>query len=292
MKISLYFYSIPQYLRCLPVINEADYIYLPHEYFTQGNSKSKSTLVYIAGPDDTITYNAEEHAKEKYIMTFPYILKGQTKKQLLSALYDNRQYPSRFLAENLGDINAIRDNFENPVIHGDYSLNIQNKDTMDTLFSLGFKSLTLSPELDLSQITGLTDYTESGFLKNEKYSEIVCYGRIILMRSEHCYIADEKGYKCGKCTKGDEYSLKDKEGAIYPVICNPADCRSVMLDRLPLMIRDKAFLDRMRHSRSCILRLNIFNEEVSVVSDLIKYFKYGLENDDISHIEYYTGHYK
>lgn len=112
------------------------------------------------------------------------------------------------------------------------------------------------------------------------------------MRSEHCYIADESGFKCGKCTKGDSYSLKDKENAVYPIICNPMDCRSIMLDRLPVMIRDNSFLDKMRQSRSCILRLNIFNEEVSEVSDLIKYFKYGLENKDISNIKYYSGHYK
>lgn len=164
MKISLYFYSIPQYLRCLPVINEVDYVYLPYEYFTNGNTKSKTKMVYIAGPDETVAYNAEEHAKDKYIMTFPYILKGQTKKHFLNSLYNNKCYPNRFLLENIGDIQVIKGSCKNQTIHGDYSLNVQNKETMDTLYSLGLNSLTLSPELDLIKLLNLTQRTESDYL--------------------------------------------------------------------------------------------------------------------------------
>lgn len=291
MKISLYFYSIPQYLKCLSVIHEADFIYLPYEYFSTGSTKSKGKMVYMAGPNDTISYNAEELSKEKYFMTFPYVLKGNAKDQLYRNLDEYKCYTNSFLLQNLGDINACKSICKDKEyrIHADYSFNVQNSASMDALYNLGVQSVTLSPELKTEKLAHLAKHAESDFLVNEKYAEILCYGRLILMCSEHCYISDEQGYKCGKCLKEDEYTLKDKDGNTYPVLANPTDCRSIMLDRMPLMIKDNLFLEKMRDLRSCILRLNIYNEDASQVSALIKYFKYGLPNNEIEKMKPYSG---
>lgn len=291
MKISLYFYTIPQYLKCLSVIQEADFVYLPHEYFLSGRTKSKGKTVYVAGPDDTFSYNVEELSKEKYFITFPYVLKGKTRTKFYNDFETNTPCRHSYLLQNLGDITALQDlcKESNYTMHADYSFNIQNEKTMDALYDLGFRSVTLSPELATEKLMNLSMHAESDFLVNEKYSEVVCYGRIVLMRSEHCYISDEQGYNCGKCLKDDMFSLKDDNGNVFPVLSNPTDCRSVLLDRAPYMIKDNEFLSKARKMRSCILRLNIFDEDASTISALIKYFKYGLSSKETERIKPYCG---
>ncbi|NLN04310.1 MAG: hypothetical protein GX166_05770 [Clostridiaceae bacterium] len=291
MKISLYFYTIPQYLKCLSVIQEADFVYLPYEYFLSGSTKSKGKTVYVAGPDSTISYNAEGLSKEKFFMTFPYVLKGKTKTTFIRDFGSNTLCRHSYLLQNLGDITALEDlcQSRNYTIHADYSFNVQNTKTMDVLYEIGFKSVTLSPELSVDKLLNLSTHAESGFLLKEKYAETVCYGRIILMRSEHCYISDERGYNCGKCLTDDEYSLKDDNGNVFPVLSNPADCRSILLDRAPYMIKDADFLEKMRNMRSSILRLNIYDEDASTISALIKYFKYGLSSSETDRVKPYCG---
>ncbi len=291
MKISLYFYTISQYLKCLSVIQEADFVYLPYEYFLSGSTKSKGKTVYVAGPDSTISYNAEDLSREKYFMTFPYILKGKTKTRFINDFGANTLCRHSYLLQNLGDITALQDlcKSHDYNIHADYSFNVQNTKTMDVLNDMGFKSVTLSPELATDKLLNLSTHAESDFLVNEKYTETVCYGRIILMRSEHCYLSDEKGYKCGKCITDDEYSLKDDNGNVYPVLSNPTDCRSILLDRAPYMIKNTDFLEKMRNMRSTILRLNIYDEDASTISALIKYFKYGLSSSETDRIKPYCG---
>lgn len=100
---------------------------------------------------------------------------------------------------------------------GDYSLNIYNSQSIKTASEIGLKGITLSHELNLSEIQ-----TIEGFGIE---IEATVYGRVPVMISEHCPIGSES---CGLCQKG-RYLMKDRMDAEFPVIGDPISCRSTLL---------------------------------------------------------------
>lgn len=95
----------------------------------------------------------------------------------------------------------------------DYGLNVLNKGTAEMLALLGADILTLSPELTAEAIGRIGNNAPA-------LLEIVGYGHLPVMVTPHCPIRTGMGgpsVGCSLCT-GKTYGLRDKTGAIFPIV--------------------------------------------------------------------------
>ena len=129
------------------------------------------------------------------------------------------------LVGNLGLMIAARE--AGMRIHGDFGLNVFNSGTMDVLRNLELTSATVSFEMTLPQIRDLSKAVST---------EIIAYGRLPLMVTEHCLIRNKTG-QCS-CHLGPT-KLTDKTGADFPVIKDCGTCRSVLLNGKKLSWLDR-----------------------------------------------------
>ena len=112
-------------------------------------------------------------------------------------------------------------------IHGDFGLNIYNSRAMDVARDLQLASACLSFEMTMPQIRDLSKAVPS---------EIIAYGRLPLMVTEHCLVRN----KSGQCDcKNTALKLTDKTGAEFPVIKDGDRCRSVLLNGKKLSWLDR-----------------------------------------------------
>ena len=112
-------------------------------------------------------------------------------------------------------------------IHGDFGLNIFNSGAMNVLRSLELASATVSFEMTMPQIRDLSKAVNA---------EILAYGRLPLMITEHCLTRN----KTGECTCHiAPAKLIDKTGAEFHVIKDGDSCRSVLLNGKKLSWLDR-----------------------------------------------------
>ena len=129
------------------------------------------------------------------------------------------------LVGNLGLLGPARE--AGMRIHGDFGLNIYNSASMNVLRSLELTSATVSFEMTMPQIRDLSKAVNA---------EIIAYGRLPLMVTEHCLIRNRTG-EC-TCHLGAT-KLTDKTGAEFPIIKDGDSCRSVLLNGKKLSWLDR-----------------------------------------------------
>jgi len=112
-------------------------------------------------------------------------------------------------------------------IHGDFGLNIFNSGSMNVCRTLELSSATVSFEMTLPQIRDLSKAVNA---------EMIVYGRLPLMITEHCLIRNKTG-EC-KCHIGS-HKLTDRTGAEFPIIKDGNNCRSVLLNGKKLSWLDR-----------------------------------------------------
>ena len=113
-------------------------------------------------------------------------------------------------------------------IRGDFGLNIFNSSSMNMLRSLELASATVSFEMTMPQIRDLSKAVPA---------ELIAYGRLPLMVTEHCLIHNRNG-QC-TCHVGGVNKLVDKTGAEFPIIKDGDNCRSVLLNGKKLSWLDR-----------------------------------------------------
>ena len=129
------------------------------------------------------------------------------------------------LAGNLGLLLPARE--AGMRIHGDFGLNIFNSASMNVLRELELASATVSFEMTMPQIRDLSKAVNA---------ELIGYGRLPLMVTEHCLIRN----RTGECTCHlAPMKLTDKTGAEFPVIKDGDSCRSVLLNGKKLSWLDR-----------------------------------------------------
>lgn len=112
-------------------------------------------------------------------------------------------------------------------IHADFGLNAFNSATMSILQRMDIASATLSFEMTLPQIRDISKAIPS---------EILIYGRMPLMVTEHCLIKN----RTGECTcKMGATKLTDRTGAEFPIIKDGKSCRSLLLNGKKLSWLDR-----------------------------------------------------
>ncbi len=129
------------------------------------------------------------------------------------------------LVGNLGLLHIVRE--AGMRLHGDFGLNLYNSRALMAAEALELSSATVSFELTLPQIRDLS---------KPIHTELIAYGRLPLMVTEHCLIKNRTG-EC-TCHLG-QMKLTDKTGAEFPVIKDGNSCRSVVLNGKKLSWLDR-----------------------------------------------------
>lgn len=97
----------------------------------------------------------------------------------------------------------------------DYFFNVANHATSDVLIQYGVKNICLSPELKGEEIKKIVECFPNG-----NPFEILLYGRLEVMVLNHCILKMNVNQEkiCKVCKKKDCYTLKDRNGAEYPIV--------------------------------------------------------------------------
>ena len=109
-------------------------------------------------------------------------------------------------------------------VHTGFSMNVANSLSAGVLESLDVKSLTLSPELTLKDLSAIGGRVPRG---------IIAYGRLPLMLTRNCPIRN--GKTCQECKMGS--FLTDRMGKKFPVVCNMGF--SEILNSAPIYMADR-----------------------------------------------------
>lgn len=143
---------------------------------------------------------------------------------------DYEEKEGQLLIGGYGGIYHYRDT--NPFVT-DYSLNVINATSCYELYKLGAKRVTLSYELNKSQIE---DLRNAYYKENEGYPalEMIVYGRTPLMFTKYCPM--RKMNQCRVC-KTKSYELKDEHGT-FPILSHE-DCTTTLLNGKTLNLLDE-----------------------------------------------------
>ena len=156
----------------------------------------------------------------------PRIIQDEDLPRIRLQMSDLRQLGLKdILVSNVGHLIPAREaGFR---LHGDFGLNIFNSASMTVLKNLEFVSATASFEMTLPQIRDLSKAVNT---------EILAYGRLPLMITEHCMMKNRTG-QCS-CHLG-QAKLTDKTGAEFYLIREGASCRNVILNGKKLSWLDR-----------------------------------------------------
>jgi putative protease len=121
-------------------------------------------------------------------------------------------------------------------LYGGAGLNLYNTHSYLLFSKLGLKRLTLSPELNLSELTGLDSRGAE--------KEVMAQGALPLMVSEHCALGALMGGHEGKhscsapCRDQGAYALRDEKGFLFPCRSDAA-CRMHIFNSQQLCLLEK-----------------------------------------------------
>ena len=143
---------------------------------------------------------------------------------------DYKDIEGQVLIGGYGGLYKYKDT--NPFVT-DYSLNVVNSDSCYELYKLGAKRVTLSYELNKSQIE---DLKTAYYSKNDGYPslEMIVYGKAPLMYTKYCPMGTMN--ECGDC-KTKSYVIKDEHGS-FPIISHD-DCSATILNGKTLNLLDE-----------------------------------------------------
>lgn len=171
-------------------LNDIDEIIIRAKDLEKFNKKFKSREVSIY-LDKFYSYYELEKLRE-------YILKNQN----VRGIWIN----------NLSEYYIFKD--DGLEINGDIGINVFNRLTSDFFRDLGLNSITLSPELNSSQIQKIVN-------KNDTELNLISYGRLPVMTMKHCPFSIIKNCKdeksCPTC-RYKNYLLRDEKNVDFEVL--------------------------------------------------------------------------
>lgn len=176
---------------------------------------------------------------------------------------NNTTYPAKtgtLLVGGYGGIYAYQHKNE---LVSDFSLNVVNAKAVALLHALGVERVTLSHEINRTEIQELIDsyYQENGGYPN---LEMIVYGHADLMYTKYCPL--KKLDLCGKCKEG-QFELRDEYGS-FPIVSHE-DCTTTILNgKILNLIDDIESIERVQTFR---IQLTTESKEDSI--KLIERFK-------------------
>lgn len=144
------------------------------------------------------------------------------------------------LAGNLGAVElALNLGFK---VHGGFSLNIMNSDSLKWAEEIGIEDVETSFEMTLDNISKLNGKIKRG---------VIAYGRLPMMITRNCPAKNGRG--CRECT--GKSILTDRKGIEFPMICN-FGCTEVV-NSVPLYMADR--INEIKNVDFLVLRYTVEN---------------------------------
>ena len=228
---------------------------------------SKLDRIYLGFYEgiELIANNLKEKGKEVYIWT-DKILYSDDLKRLYEIIKPIENIIDGISVSNIGSLKYFKDNFD-VKIHGDIGLNVFNSYTAEYLHSLGLDSITLSPELNLSQIKSITENTNI-------HIESIVYGYLASMTTKTCPMALVKGCsndnECTSCNFNKGYGLKDRMDATFYM--ERKQGFTTIYNSVPLMVLDN--LDSVFKSGVETTRLDFTKETKNITRIQLAFYDY------------------
>lgn len=242
------------------------------------------------------TVNLVRKAGKKIILHTPRIIKEWQVDAVKAdmALFQKLR-PDSVSVSNIGTFYLLKD-FEGLEPHADFSLNVYNSEAVDFYGKLGAQSITLSPELNFTQLEALVG-------KNQAILECIVHGYLEMMVSEYCVIGSYVGQlhtgKCSQACVNEEYWLKDRMGELFKTVtdqyCRMHILNAKELSMLPHLARFKNMgIDRIRIEGKSYTAANI-----GKITKLYREFLDGRDREyelingklDVEHDDITRGHY-
>ncbi len=187
---------------------------------------------------------------------------------------------TNYETENKNIVVSDIGHFQNSSIYhniiADEFLNVTNIYSAETLYKLGAKRVTLSPEMTKSKIESFINNFFIKFNTSLNLEKIV-YGHEELMISKYCPIAKtfDTNPGCDLCYK-NQYFLKDRMGAQYPLV-NDGLCNIKVLHSKPLNLID--YVTYLYDLGINTLRLNFSTEDYQTTYDIISNYQKAIQKE-------------
>jgi putative protease len=126
---------------------------------------------------------------------------------------------------NIGTFSLVKQYLPGTSLYGDYSLNTYNSVAIEFYHRQGLSCVTLSPELNLTQVEQLTGI-------DDVEVECLVHGHLEMMISEYCVTGSYLGNLTEGCSKPcvmGQYFLKDRKDISFPVVTDQF-CRMHILN--------------------------------------------------------------
>ena len=159
---------------------------------------------------------------------------------------------------HLSQIELLKKLGINKKIVGNYTLNITNNLSEKVAKDLQINRITISQELDKSQMNNLS---------NDIEKELVVYGRVRLMTSKFCPIGkNKKG--CPKLCQKDIFELKDRKDITFPIVSDCINCHSKIYNSKITSIEYKDI-------DTDFIRIDLLDEKEDEIKNILKNVREG-----------------
>lgn len=173
-----------------------------------------------------------------------------------------------FVLSNICNIKLLKDLFVNVdkpfKLIANHWLPAFNQASILAFKKLGISCFTISPELDKKTIQHLCS---TSILEKE----MIVYGQIPLLHMNYCLLGKtNKCYPACKmnCKKEHSYFLKDRLNMKFPVIPDPVQTVTTLLNSKITSVSPKGFSIHFA-------RIDIFHEDISQINDIVQTVKNG-----------------
>lgn len=191
---------------------------------------------------------------------------------------DNNTKPDAIMVHNIGTAMAVRTHTDIPLFI-DYSLISYNAKTLEFWQEQGAVGVTLSPELNFTQIQELAKNNK----KRRLQLECMVEGNLELMVSEYCCTGSFiGGLDRGKCSapcvnSGKKFFLKDRKGVKFPLVMDQS-CHMHVLNGNRLSMLPHA----MKFGRMGVdsIRIDGRYMDANEVQKIIGSYKYYMNAED------------
>ncbi len=155
------------------------------------------------------------------------------------------------------------ENYRNLDFIANYTLNVFNDYTLNDLTKYNVNTVTLSPELQKTDIQNISSNVNK---------EFIVYGKLKVMTSKYCLLGQSNGCypKCAaKCRDGEnDYYLRDRMGLLFKVIPNS-------LQTLSNIYNSKILSLQYSDLNIDYARIDILEEDIEEINNVIRTVKSG-----------------
>lgn len=206
-------------------------------------------LIYI--PLHIVEENLDELLldKERIVITPPVILRKADRHKYKNRMCILKEFGFDKAEIHTIDTIGICDGFK---LYGGQRLNIANSLSAEEYADMQFKSLCLSAELNIAQMSDISAYIDK---------EAIVYGKIPLMITENCILKNMDNCPCNGIGR-----MVDRTGAEFTVVKDGDICRSVVLNNVPLYTADK--FDKIMRINADYYRLVFTDEDEKGCKDI------------------------